>query len=65
MQDRALLRLDPEVRMAVLLRFDEGMSYVAMAAVCGVPAGTLQARVARALPLLRRWLEEEDARDAV
>jgi RNA polymerase sigma-70 factor, ECF subfamily len=56
--EAALARLEPKVRIAVLLRHREGMSYEEMAQVCGEKPGTLQARVARALPALRRWLEE-------
>jgi RNA polymerase sigma-70 factor (ECF subfamily) len=55
--ERALATLAPKVRAAVLLRFQEGMSYEEMAVVCGERAATLQARVARALPRLRRELE--------
>ena len=53
---RALGELEPTVRMAVLLRFLEGMSYEEMSEVCGERAATLQARLARALPRLKRLL---------
>jgi RNA polymerase sigma-70 factor (ECF subfamily) len=43
--------------MTVLLRFQTGMSYPEMSDVLGVRSETLQARVARALPVLRRCLE--------
>jgi len=55
---RALKRLKPKVRIAVLLRYHDGLTYEEMAEVCGERAPTLQARVARALPVLRRNLEE-------
>ncbi|MBN2370249.1 MAG: RNA polymerase sigma factor [Vicinamibacteria bacterium] len=55
-------RLDPQVRTAVLLRYIEGFSYPEMATVCGHRPATLQARVARALPVLRRCLEEGGVR---
>lgn len=55
--DRCLDVLSSEVRMTVLLRFQSGMSYPEMSAVLGVRSETLQARVARALPVLRRCLE--------
>jgi len=60
---RAALRscletLAPRVRSAVLLRYQEGFSYVDMARVSGDRPPTLQARVSRALPVLRRCLEE-------
>lgn len=55
----ALEKLKPRVRIAVLLRFQENMTYEQMAEVCGERAATLQARVARALPKLRGWLEQQ------
>tara|TARA_R110002073_G_scaffold256849_1_gene419432 strand:+ start:31827 stop:32042 length:216 start_codon:yes stop_codon:yes gene_type:complete len=58
--DRALERLKPEVRIAVLLRYREDMSFEEMAEVCGERPATLQARVARALPKLRKALEREE-----
>lgn len=51
--------LTPRVRSALLLRFQEGFSYREMAAVCDDRPATLQARVSRALPLLRHCLEEQ------
>ena len=57
--ERALARLKPKVRAAVLLRFQEGMTFEEMAEICHEAPGTLQARVARALPVLRRALEED------
>lgn len=57
----ALARLKPKVRVAVLLRYREGLSFEEMAEVCGERAATLQARVARALPALRAALEGGDA----
>jgi RNA polymerase sigma-70 factor (ECF subfamily) len=55
--ERALMELPPKVRVAVLLRYQDGLSYEEMAEVCGERAPTLQARVARALPRLRLCLE--------
>ncbi len=57
--DQALAELKPEVRIAVLLRYREDMSFEEMARVCGERPATLQARVARALPKLRRTLEKQ------
>lgn len=51
--------LSPEVRTAVLLRFQEGLSYPEMVQICGERPATLQARVARALPVLRRCVEKQ------
>jgi RNA polymerase sigma-70 factor (ECF subfamily) len=54
-----LAHLSEEARMTVLLRFKSGMSYQEMEASIGAKADTLQARVARALPALRRCLESK------
>ncbi len=54
---RALQTLKPDVRIAVLLRYREEMSFEQMSEICGERPATLQARVARALPKLRRALE--------
>lgn len=50
--------LAPHARTTVLLRFQEGFSFEEMGAMCGERPGTLQQRVARALPVLRRCLEK-------
>jgi RNA polymerase sigma-70 factor, ECF subfamily len=55
----ALARLPAKVRIAVLLRYREGLSFEEIAAMSGERAPTVQARVARALPRLRRALGEE------
>jgi RNA polymerase sigma-70 factor, ECF subfamily len=49
--------LGEHVRSALLLRYQEDFSFEEMAEVCNEKAGTLQARVARALPLLRSCIE--------
>jgi RNA polymerase sigma-70 factor (ECF subfamily) len=54
---RSLERLDDRVRSAVLLRYQQGFSFQEMAAICREKPGTLAARVARALPLLRADIE--------
>jgi RNA polymerase sigma-70 factor, ECF subfamily len=51
--------LSGEVRMTVLMKFQLGLSYEEMAPMVGQRAGTLQARVARALPVLRKCLESK------
>jgi RNA polymerase sigma-70 factor (ECF subfamily) len=56
---RALEVLSTEARRAVELRYGEMLSYEEMAERCGVRPGTLQMRVARAMPVLRRSLESE------
>lgn len=49
--------LGEHVRSALVLRYQQGFSFEEMAEVCKEKAGTLQARVARALPLLRTCIE--------
>lgn len=55
---RCLDTLAPATRMAVLLRFQEGFTFEEMAAICRERAGTLQQRVARAMPVLRACVEQ-------
>lgn len=55
---RCLGRLAPHVRDTLLLRFQQGLSYPDIARLSNEKAPALQIRVARALPLLRRCLEE-------
>lgn len=55
--ERCLGELAPHVRAAVLLRFQQGVTYEEMARLKGDRPATLQARVVRALPVLRRCLE--------
>jgi RNA polymerase sigma-70 factor (ECF subfamily) len=52
-----LAALDEPIRAAVLLRYQQGLTYEEMAEICGEKAGTLQARVSRALRKLRERLE--------
>jgi RNA polymerase sigma-70 factor (ECF subfamily) len=59
---RCLEALGPAARDALLLRYQADASYVEMESICGERAATLQARVARALPGLRRCLEQQGVR---
>ncbi len=52
-------KLKPHVRIAVVLRYQEGFSYEEMAEICREKPATLQARVARVMPLLRVCLENK------
>lgn len=53
----AVAELPADVRTALLLRFQQGFSFVDMESICGERATTLGARVARAKAILRRKLE--------
>jgi RNA polymerase sigma-70 factor, ECF subfamily len=50
-------QLGEHVRSAILLRYQQGFSFEEMAGICEDKAGTLQARVTRALPKLRTCIE--------
>src|SRR5215468_4994374 len=52
-----LAALDEPIRTAVLLRYQQGLTYEEMAEICGEKAGTLQVRVSRTLRKLRDRLE--------
>ena len=52
-----LQKLAPAAREAVLLRYQQELSYEEAAIAIGDRAGTLQQRVARALPVLRKCVE--------
>jgi RNA polymerase sigma factor (sigma-70 family) len=54
-----LRALAPRARAAVLLRFQQGLSYPEIARLSNEKAPALQVRVARALPVLRRCLEQK------
>ena len=56
--EECLQRLAPRIRDAILLRFRDEFTYREMAALSRERAATLQARVSRAMPVLRRCLEE-------
>ncbi len=57
--EQCLQTLPTETRIPVILRFQEGMSYKEIARICGERPGTLQARVVRALPILRKCVEDK------
>jgi RNA polymerase sigma-70 factor, ECF subfamily len=57
--ESCLQTLGPRVRDAVVLRFQQGLSYPDIARLSGEKAPALQIRVARALPVLRRCMEEK------
>lgn len=55
--EHCLHKLSDAVRAQVLMRCHLGLCFAEIAAIVGEPAGTIQVRVARALPKLRRCLE--------
>jgi RNA polymerase sigma-70 factor (ECF subfamily) len=52
-----LAKLAPAARDAVVLRYHQDLSYDEASVIAGDNAGTLQQRVARALPVLRRCVD--------
>jgi RNA polymerase sigma-70 factor (ECF subfamily) len=54
-----LAKLAPAAREAVVLRYHHDLSYDEASAIAGDHAGTLQQRVARALPALRRCVDAQ------
>jgi RNA polymerase sigma factor (sigma-70 family) len=52
-----LAKLAPAARDAVVLRYQQELSYDEAAAIAGDLPGTVRRRVARALPVLRRCVE--------
>lgn len=52
-----LHRLGEHVRGVLVLRFQQGLTFEDLAAIYGDKPGTLQARVMRSLPVLRRCVE--------
>lgn len=60
---RALVRLPPEQREALILVGVRGITYESAAAICGVAVGTIKSRVNRARDRLAHMLQVEDRRD--
>ncbi len=56
--DRALARLDPELRLTFLLRESEGLGYREIAQAIDIPEGTVGSRLNRARRELRQYLLE-------
>ena len=54
---RALVKLPPEYREAVVLRDLQGRSYEEIAAILDIPAGTVRSRIHRGREALRQLLE--------
>lgn len=52
-----LAELPERTRGAILLHYQQGMSFEEMARICGEKPGTLSARVSRAMPALRERIE--------
>ncbi len=60
--DECLGKLDPMIRLAVVLRYQKDFSYKEMAHICDKEPAALHAQVKRALPVLRRCLLSKGVR---
>lgn len=58
----ALSRLTPGQRLCILLVHGEGLTHREAADESGLPIGTVKSHIARATPLLRRWLSPQESR---
>jgi RNA polymerase sigma-70 factor, ECF subfamily len=56
----ALLRLEPQVRALLSLRFDLDLTFHEIAAALGEPVSTIKSRVARGVSRLRTLLADQD-----
>jgi RNA polymerase sigma-70 factor (ECF subfamily) len=57
--ETCLRKLPIAIRLQVLMRTHQGLSYSEIAEIVGDPAGTVQVRIARALPKLQKCLRGE------
>ena len=55
--DAALARLEPDVRLCVVLSYEVGMSHGEIAAAMAIPLGTVKSHVARGSKILRSILD--------
>ncbi len=53
----AIARLPPQVRMVVVLHDIEGFTHEEIAAMTGVPPGTIRSQLSRARKTLLQWLD--------
>ena len=51
---KALVTLSPKLRAAVILHYYDGLTREEIAAVLGVPAGTVASRIAKAVAIMRK-----------
>jgi RNA polymerase sigma-70 factor (ECF subfamily) len=56
--NRALDKIEPKYRIALMLRVEQGLSYREISALLGVPKGTVMSRISRARERLKAVLGE-------
>ena len=54
--DGALAQLPPEARLCVVLAYNDGLSHSEIAALTGLPLGTVKSHIARGAARLRQSL---------
>jgi len=54
--DRALAKLSPKVRAAVILHYYHGYTRDEVARILGIPSGTVASRIAKAMSVMREEL---------
>ena len=62
---RAIWRLEERNRIPLVLFEVEGLSYDEIAAIEGVPVGTVRSRISRARQALREWLTETEPKSGL
>jgi RNA polymerase sigma-70 factor (ECF subfamily) len=56
---KALAELSPKLRAAIVLHYYEGLTREEIAAVLGVPAGTVASRIAKAVAIMRKTMASD------
>jgi RNA polymerase sigma-70 factor (ECF subfamily) len=56
--DDALATLPPDMRLCVVLAYNEGLSHPEIVALTGMPLGTVKSHIARGAERLRKELAE-------
>jgi RNA polymerase sigma factor (sigma-70 family) len=61
--EKALAVLSPKLRATVVLHYYEGLTREEIAAVLGVPAGTVASRIAKAVAIMRKTMASDQRID--
>ena len=60
---KAMATLSPKLRAAVVLHYYDGLTREEIAAVLGVPAGTVASRIAKAVAIMRKTIGSDQDLD--
>jgi RNA polymerase sigma-70 factor (ECF subfamily) len=60
---KAMERLSPKLRAAVILHYYDGLTREEIASVLGVPAGTVASRIAKAVAIMRKTMGSDQDLD--